>query len=474
MLYVNTGGDLSLALEGIIKSTKHQTEMSRTGYLYTQFGVLLKYIRLLLLPYGQTLDHYIPVENVFMSTRVLVPLIGHVLIVGTAGYMYIKSMQGRLDPAFKVVAFGVAWFYIASSLESGLIPITDIIYEHRVYLPGIGLIVSAIILSTMGLITFRSEKVTGWLIVLCLAATIVYLPLTVIRNRVWQSTISLWTDAVSKSPQKPRARINLGVELQSAGLHEKAIEQFNIAIKLDPSRDIPYMGLSRSYSALGEEDLASKYSEIAKALAFEPVDYYLERGGRFLDKGMYDKALQEFLSAYEYSPDNAAVLFNLGLFYSKKGMYDKALPYLTKTRILNPDNMKTYDLLAEIYQRVGKPSLARETYISGLNIEPLNSTLHGKFGNFLGMAAEYDLALKHLAKAIELDPDNIEARLGLGNVMFATGNLEAAISSFIKMLDLKPDNSQAHYNLSVIYAKLGRQEESEKHMNTYLTLTGRR
>jgi len=38
----------------------------------------------------------------------------------------------------RLIAFGIIWFFLALSVESSFIPIEDVIFEHRLYLPSIG------------------------------------------------------------------------------------------------------------------------------------------------------------------------------------------------------------------------------------------------------------------------------------------------------------------------------------------------
>ena len=58
--------------------------------------------------------------------------------------------------------------------------------------------------------------------------------LTLLRNEVWRSQVSLWEDALAKSPQKPRVYANLGTALQLAGRGDEALTYYCKAIALDP------------------------------------------------------------------------------------------------------------------------------------------------------------------------------------------------------------------------------------------------
>jgi tetratricopeptide (TPR) repeat protein len=70
------------------------------------------------------------------------------------------------------------------------------------------------------------------------AATLLLLALaslTVLRNQVYASEISLWEDTAKKSPHKARVHNNLGYAYQLALRKEEARREFNIALQLDPN-----------------------------------------------------------------------------------------------------------------------------------------------------------------------------------------------------------------------------------------------
>lgn len=63
-----------------------------------------------------------------------------------------------------------------------------------------------------------------WLVVLA--------SLTAVRAEVWTSDLTLWTDAVKGSPNKPRPFINVGLAREQAGDLEGALMAYQTAITL--------------------------------------------------------------------------------------------------------------------------------------------------------------------------------------------------------------------------------------------------
>lgn len=100
-------------------------------YLLTSFNVVWTYIRLLILPINQNLDYDYKVAQTLFAFPTFFSFFGHLAIISGAFWLYKK--KGLL-----LIPFGVAWFYLTLSPTQSFVPILDVIFEHRVYLPSIG------------------------------------------------------------------------------------------------------------------------------------------------------------------------------------------------------------------------------------------------------------------------------------------------------------------------------------------------
>src|SRR5215470_2683061 len=155
----------------------------------TQSVVVPRYLALVAFPYGFNVDHDIAVE------RQLSPS-----VVG--GALFLTALLAFALYAIRrwpLMGFGIAWCFSTLSVESSVLPIRDVMVEHRMYLamPGIGLVVAYGF--AWLLVRRRGVAVAAGVVALTLLAV-----LTVLRNEVWRTPLALWTDALSKSPNKAR------------------------------------------------------------------------------------------------------------------------------------------------------------------------------------------------------------------------------------------------------------------------------
>ncbi|HEY6012234.1 MAG TPA: hypothetical protein VIX18_12280 [Nitrospirota bacterium] len=100
-------------------------------YLLTSFNVIWTYIRLLILPINQNLDYEYAVARTLFEFPTLLSFIGHIAVISISFWLYLKK-------GWLLAPFGVAWFYITLSPVQSFVPVMDVIFEHRVYMPSIG------------------------------------------------------------------------------------------------------------------------------------------------------------------------------------------------------------------------------------------------------------------------------------------------------------------------------------------------
>jgi tetratricopeptide (TPR) repeat protein len=264
VLALATGMDLA-RLDGL---TRIDTPLARSDYLLTQLRVVASYLRLLVLPLGQNLDHDVAISTSLAEAAVLASLALHLALLGGAAYAIVRA--SRRDPAWRLAGFGVVWFYVALLVESSVFPIVDVMYEHRVYLPSVGifLLAATALAALPGLASPRAWRGAA------LALVAVLVALTVARNRVWRDDLSLWADSVEKSPNKARAVNNLGVALSVRSDYRAAAALFERAARLDPDYSKAWFNLGTARHRLGDYEGAIAPYETFLAAAPDYPEVY--------------------------------------------------------------------------------------------------------------------------------------------------------------------------------------------------------
>jgi hypothetical protein len=114
------------------------TGLTPWTYLLTSLNVIWTYVRILVLPINQNLDYEYPVAKALFELPTIISFAGHLVVVGGAFWLAWKK-------GWKLIPFGVAWFYIGLSPTQSFVPVVDVIFEHRVYMPSIGFFLAFIV-----------------------------------------------------------------------------------------------------------------------------------------------------------------------------------------------------------------------------------------------------------------------------------------------------------------------------------------
>lgn len=243
------GGSDSL-LDHLRTATAETQTITRSDYLLTQFRVVATYLRLLLLPVNQNMDYDYPLSQSLAEPAVLAALLLHLALAGAALVFLLRSRRclaaGAALPgiALRLAALGICWFYLALSVESSVLPIRDVIFEHRLYLPSVGFFMAAAA-ALAGLAARRhSYRTSLWLLLAVLCLTLG--AATIARNRVWSDELTMLQDVLAKSPNKARVSYAVGMLYYRKIMPEPALPYLVKALELDPDSDKYRQGLNEA------------------------------------------------------------------------------------------------------------------------------------------------------------------------------------------------------------------------------------
>src|SRR6266567_3390765 len=91
--------------------TRVQSSVGRIDYLATEFPVIVTYLRLLILPLGQNVDHDSPLYHSLLAPAVAASALLLALLVALAIHLFVRTRARPrpLDPAVRLIALGIAW-----------------------------------------------------------------------------------------------------------------------------------------------------------------------------------------------------------------------------------------------------------------------------------------------------------------------------------------------------------------------------
>jgi protein O-mannosyl-transferase len=453
-------GDLGKGEAGLASVT---TDISRPDYLFTQFRVIVTYLRLLVLPIHQNLDYDYPVAHSLFELPVIFSFLGLLGLGG--GALWLLLRQPPPSPTGRLLAFGVLWFFLTLSIESSIIPIGDVIYEHRLYLPSVGLFLAAgaALFGAAARQRAGAAVAVGLLVLLFSAATYE-------RNKIWQSEITLWQDVIRKSPSKARGYYSLGIAYKEQGKWPEAMTNYQKALTLDPTDPDIHYNLGNADKALGRINESINEYHAAITLAPEYAEAHNNLGIVYEEQGNLDGAIREYQTAIKYRPYLADAHNNLGIAYQKLGRQENAMREYQTAIMLDPDFAEAYHNLGIMYKNSGRLQEAARNYEHAVVLKPNDADLHYHLGGIDRDLGRLEEASRHYQATIRLKPDFTDAYNNLGYVYFLQKKFSASLSAFEKGIQLNPNNAQAHNFLGLVYVNLGRSAEAINEYQTAIRL----
>jgi tetratricopeptide (TPR) repeat protein len=274
---------------------RETAEIPRFAYLLTQLTVVPRYLALALWPRGQSLDPEAAIHAA-PDARVLVGL-GVLLAAGAAA-----AWSARRRP---LVLAGWLWCLIALLPESSLIPIRDVMVEHRMYLPlaGLAWIAAALLADLPGR--------RAWRVAVPAALVLALTGATQVRNRVWRNEVTLWSDVIVRAPNLARGHNNLAMALEQGGEVARAEAEYRRALALDGDYLYGLVNLGRLYGIEGRYREGLELLQHAESLAPEAPDVLNNLGLTWLALGDSARAADAWLRAAAAAPGAVEPALNL-------------------------------------------------------------------------------------------------------------------------------------------------------------------
>ena len=263
------------------------------------------------------------------------------------------------------------------------------------------------------------------------------------------------------------AHYNLGIAYLEAGQYDRAVPEFEAAIKLDADFIGAHCALCRAY--LEQNELEKASTSVRAALKLDATHQpalllcdtltqaYYNKGKDHLNAERYTEAVSTFQKALTLNADlarnsqvaaidNKHIYAHLGATYIRLHAYQEAIEALQNAIVLDADLVDAHYYLGYAYVEQGS----------------------------------HDKAIPHLERAIAIAPNLKRAHYNLARVYRESGNLEAATHAVTETLRLDPNYQrahelanaikQAHYNRGITYLNDERYSEAVTAFQNAITL----
>ncbi|GAB3915505.1 hypothetical protein GCM10028826_30690 [Mucilaginibacter boryungensis] len=417
-------------------------------YLITQPFVILHYFQMFFVPNALSADtdwHLLPD---ILNWRFFTGMLFILVMIMIA---FVTSQKKQLRP----ISFGIIWFFITLIPTSSIIPLGEVLNDHRMFFPFVGLCISlgwSISLLAKKVTPWFSKNVPGYkaafIFVLCFALAS-YAYATYQRNKVWHTDEGLWYDVTIKSPDNGRGMMNYALTKMAQGDYATAAIYYNKALKLLPYYPSLYINIAILKAATGHD--AEAEENFKKSLYYggtspDPYLYY----GRYLNqKGRYTDAAANLQKAIAIAPANLYARIILMDVYQNLGNWNDLKSLATTTLQMSPDNIEAKNYLNAAIERKNKLDLTADLVKQAPSAEKyLDLSL--QYYN----AGQFEKCIEACKEAIKLKRDFPEAYNNMGSAYNMLGQYTQAINALNHALALKPNFQLAANNLAQAKARI--------------------
>eukprot|EP00854_Cymbomonas_tetramitiformis_P024156 gene24156-29321_t len=268
-----------------------------------------------------------------------------------------------------------------------------------------------------------------------------------------QESLQLFQAATCLNPHNVANLKQVGRSLYLLGKHKPAIDVYEEAqrIGIDDWEIWHNKGLCFMYLKMYDKaiDCFRRANQIQRHDAT-----FMQLGKVYTLQENYKAAIEVYLEALEFSPENPEILTTIGLLYLRLGENYRAFDFLGNSLTHDPKNPKTILAAGSIIQDHSDMDVALIKYRVAAVQTPNSAQLWNNIGMCFFGKQRYIAAIACLKKALYLDPFEWIISYNLGLVHLNTGQYASAFHFFSASINLKPDFPSSYMYLAITLSKL--------------------
>lgn len=272
-----------------------------------------------------------------------------------------------------------------------------------------------------------------------------------------------WANLFNNGVKAYQRGVNSQNDDSSKVFLDKAANNFESALKLEPDSTDTYKNLAFVYMSAGELDKA-----------VDPLKVMIEKeqaidGYRYLGEILYERGVKQ-----QGEEDSTTAMQT----------FDEAIKVLEEGRKIYPNDQDILLALSNSYIAAKKLDVAKDVFKAGVETEPENQYYRYNYGVLLLGAEQYEEAEKQFLKAVEIDPnyENAIYNLGVNYIYWGTHlnkmaeekgetsseyreKYQMALPYMEKIVEMRPDDATVWELLGRVYTVLGMQEDATNAFN---------
>ena len=276
----------------------------------------------------------------------------------------------------------------------------------------------------------------------------------------YDKAIEEYNEAIRINSQCDEAYVNRGTVKGMLNRHEEAIADFNEAIRINPQSTDTYINRGTAKAKLGRYEEA--IADFSEAIRINPqsADTYTNKGIVKGTLGRYEEAIADFNEAIRINPQDAEAYTTRGIIKDRHGRHEEAITDFNEAIRINPQDAEAYYNRAVTKAALGQHHDAIADYDRAIRINPQDAVAHNNRGIAKAALDQHHDAIADYDQAIRINPQFADAYYNRGIAKDVLGQPHQAIADYDQAIRINPQSAEVYYNRGTLKGMLGRYEEA--------------
>ena len=274
-----------------------------------------------------------------------------------------------------------------------------------------------------------------------------------------QTAINDLQSVVSRMPDNPVLRFNLGRAHLAKGNVQQARIQFEEAMKLRQDYLLPRIALAQILQQNGEFGRVVQMASEVLAYDANNLQAKLLRTRALIGMGEVKQARQELSSVQQTNPDVWEAKLQIAALDLNEKDYKAAEDSFRKMYTATADPRALMGL-TETYTIQGHYDQAMHVLTDEVKKHPERIDYLVALGNIAVRAGKYDPAIGYYKQVLDKNPRSADVWIRMGETQRRKGDIQSAVTSFDKAKELAPTNVMPYVQLAMMYDAQGKGDKA--------------
>lgn len=227
------------------------------------------------------------------------------------------------------------------------------------------------------------------------------------------------------------------------------------------------MSLAKVAYASNQIEKAIRHLELVIKEKPSYIDAYVLKGKCYIEKDLYNLALDDFNQASNRNPQESEYLYYKGLCEWKLKRMSSCIQSIEKSLVYDPDNFLAYKILGSMYFELDMISLAKENFDKAIDIQPDFSVNYFNKDKISSYTDEYKIALKALNRQTKESPNNYVFYFYRGILKAIAGDNWGAYLDFDQCVKIEPNQPVMFYYKAYVEYNIKKFDQSLQDLHKY-------